>query len=106
MFNSYEMELYSAVTCQVYSEEVSRCVEMVFSLLHIDLPACTLALLLHLLPRLLAGMVYTDLPACTLALLLHLLPRLLAGMVYTDLPACTLALPPAPAAHPGRYGVH
>jgi hypothetical protein len=31
---------------------------MVFSLLHIDLPACTLALLLHLLPRLLAGLAF------------------------------------------------
>jgi hypothetical protein len=51
----------------VYSEEVSRCVEMVFSLLHIDLPACTLALLLHLLPRLLAGMalIFTDIMCCT-----------------------------------------
>ncbi len=47
--------LVEKMASQVYSEEVSRCVEMVFSLLHIDLPACTLALLLHLLPRLLAG---------------------------------------------------
>ena len=43
----------------MYSEEVSRCVELVFSLLHVDLPACTLALLLHLLPRLLAGIYST-----------------------------------------------
>jgi len=47
--------LVEKMASQVYSEEVSRCVEMVFSLLHIDLPACTLALLLHLLPCCLAG---------------------------------------------------
>lgn len=40
---------------QVYGEEVARATGLVFSLLHLDLVACTLALLVHVLPRVLAG---------------------------------------------------
>ena len=36
---------------QVYSEDVERACQLVFSLLHVDLVACTLALLLSTLPR-------------------------------------------------------
>ena len=36
---------------QVYGEDVERATALVFSLLHIDLVACTLALLVHVLPR-------------------------------------------------------
>ena len=42
------------VSC-VYYEDVDRAGEVIFSLLHIDLAANTLALLLHVLPRCLAG---------------------------------------------------
>ena len=42
------------VSC-VYYEDVDRAGEVIFSLLHIDLTANTLALLLHVLPRCLAG---------------------------------------------------
>ena len=38
---------------QVYAEDVSRATELIFSLLHLDLVACTLALLALVLPRLL-----------------------------------------------------
>lgn len=40
---------------QVYGEDVERATELVFSLLHLDLPACTLALLVQVLPRCLSG---------------------------------------------------
>ena len=40
---------------QVYGEDVSKATELVFSILHIDLTASTLALLTQVLPRLLAG---------------------------------------------------
>lgn len=40
---------------QVYRDDVERATELVFSLLHIDLVACSLALLVHVLPRCLAG---------------------------------------------------
>ena len=42
------------VSC-VYYEDVDRAGEVIFSLLHIDLAANTLTLLLHVLPRCLAG---------------------------------------------------
>jgi len=40
---------------QVYSEEVRKCVDMLFSMMHIDLPACTLSLLMNTIPALLQG---------------------------------------------------
>ena len=43
----------------MYSEDLQRCTELVFSMMHLDLAACTLSLLLHTLPALLAG------PGCT-----------------------------------------
>ena len=39
----------------MYNEDVDRCTETVFSLMHLDLAATTLALLLHTLPNVLAG---------------------------------------------------
>jgi len=47
--------LVERMVSQVYNEDVERAVELVFSLLHIDLVCCTLALLVHTLPRCLAG---------------------------------------------------
>jgi len=40
---------------QVYNEDVERATELVYSLLHIDLVCCSLALLVSVLPRCLAG---------------------------------------------------
>ena len=40
---------------QVYTDEVDRAGELVFSMMHLDLVATTLALLLHVLPRCLLG---------------------------------------------------
>ena len=39
----------------VYHEDVDKATELVFSLLHVDLVQCTLALLVHVLPRCLLG---------------------------------------------------
>ena len=47
--------LVEKMVSQVYNEDVERATEMVFSLLHIDLVCCTLAMLVHTLPRCLAG---------------------------------------------------
>jgi len=40
---------------QVYSEDVSKCGDMIFSMMHIDLPACTLSLLINTIPAILTG---------------------------------------------------
>ena len=47
--------LTEKITSLVYNEDVDRATEMVFSLMHVDLISCTLALLLHVLPRYLMG---------------------------------------------------
>jgi len=47
--------LVEKIRSQVYKEDVSRCTEMVFSIIHIDLPACTLSLLLYIIPNILRG---------------------------------------------------
>jgi len=47
--------LVEKMKSQVYNEDVDRCTETVFSLMHIDLPAATLALLIHILPNILTG---------------------------------------------------
>ena len=39
----------------VYNEDVDKATELVFSMMHIDLVPCTLALLLHVLPKCLVG---------------------------------------------------
>eukprot|EP00088_Acartia_fossae_P050636 TRINITY_DN5673_c0_g1_i5.p1 TRINITY_DN5673_c0_g1~~TRINITY_DN5673_c0_g1_i5.p1 ORF type:complete len:979 (-),score=210.43 TRINITY_DN5673_c0_g1_i5:217-3153(-) len=51
----YVKMLISKLNSQVYSEEVSKCVDIVFSLMHIDLPACTLSLLINTIPTILSG---------------------------------------------------
>jgi len=47
--------LVNKITSQVYTEDVERCTELVFSLMHLDLVTCTLSLLLHVLPNLISG---------------------------------------------------
>jgi len=47
--------LVEKMVSQVYNQDVERATELVFSLLHIDLVCCTLSLLVHTLPRVLAG---------------------------------------------------
>lgn len=39
----------------VYNLDVDRAVEVVFSMMHVDMPACMLALVLHILPKYLAS---------------------------------------------------
>jgi len=52
--------LVEKIKSQVYKEDVSRCTEMVFSIIHIDLPACTLSLLLYIIPSILTGNGWRD----------------------------------------------
>ncbi|XP_023336460.1 mediator of RNA polymerase II transcription subunit 24 isoform X2 [Eurytemora carolleeae] len=52
--------LVEKITSQVYSHDVQRCTEMVFSMLHIDLAGNTLSLLLYLLPSILTGVSNKD----------------------------------------------
>jgi len=47
--------LISKLNSQVYSEDVTKCGDMIFSMMHIDLPACTLSLLINTIPSILAG---------------------------------------------------
>jgi len=47
--------LVEKMVSTVYNEDVDKATELVFSMLHIDLVPCTLALLLHVLPKCLVG---------------------------------------------------
>ena len=47
--------LVEKMVSTVYNEDVDKATELVFSMMHIDLVPCTLALLLHVLPKCLVG---------------------------------------------------
>jgi len=47
--------LLGRVVTQVYQDDVERAIELVFSLMHIDLVACTLSLIVQVLPCLISG---------------------------------------------------